>query len=211
VPPTGGTPAEPAGPAPAHGSNGPDVLGESGVVRSDITTSFAGMSGTAEGVPSTLELTLLDIAGGGGPLAGAAIYVWHCDRDGAYSLYDASATDQNYLRGVQVADKQGKVEFMTVVPACYSGRWPHIHFEVYENEAAAAKGSTKLRTSQLALPKDLCDSVYGTADGYDQSVTNLSQVSLDTDGVFADGYSSQLAKWSGSVEKGIALKLNVGV
>src|SRR5690349_19676679 len=51
-------PDETAGPYPGDGSNGPDVLGESGVVRSDIRSSFGEFSGTAEGVPMTLELTI---------------------------------------------------------------------------------------------------------------------------------------------------------
>ena len=205
-------PEETGGPYPADGSNGPDVLTESGVVRQDITSSFGGMKGTADGVPTSLEMTLIDIAGGGAPLAGAALYLWHCDRDASYSLYDGDAIDQNYLRGVQVSDADGKLSFATIFPACYAGRWPHMHFEIYSSQAAITDGSSgKLRTSQLALPQDLCEEIYGSADGYEASATTLSQVSLDTDMVFADGYSGQLPKWSGSFEDGIELQLNVGV
>jgi protocatechuate 3,4-dioxygenase beta subunit len=195
-------PEETAGPYPGDGSNGPNALADSGVVRSDIRSSFGGASGKAEGVLTTVELTL--------PLAGAAVYLWHCNREGQYSMYDEAIADQNYLRGVQVSDKQGKVEFTSIFPAAYSGRWPHMHFEVYESVDAATAGGTKLRTSQLAIPKDVCDAVYAT-DGYEQSVQNLAQTSLDTDNVFSDGYSSQLASWSGSPDDKIALKLNVGV
>lgn len=195
-------PEETAGPYPGDGSNGPNVLAESGVVRSDIRSSFGGASGVAEGVLTTIELTL--------SRAGAAVYLWHCNREGQYSMYDEAVADQNYLRGVQVSDKQGKVEFKSIFPAAYAGRWPHMHFEVYESVDAATNGGTKLRTSQLAIPKDVCDAVYAT-EGYEQSVQNLAQTSLDTDMVFSDGYSSQLASWSGSPEDGIALKLNVGV
>ena len=161
-------------------------------------------------MPTTIDLILIDIAGGGGPLAGAAVYLWHCDREGGYSLYDEAVTDQNYLRGVQVSDDEGKLRFESVFPACYAGRWPHMHFEVYESLDTATAGDPKLRTSQLAIPADVCDEVYAT-EGYEQSVTNVSQVSLESDMVFADGYSSQLAQWSGSVEDGIGLTLNVGV
>ena len=76
---TAAVPEETAGPYPGDGSNGPNVLTESGVVRQDITKSFGDASGVADGVPTTLDLTLIDVAGGGGPLAGAAIYLWHCD------------------------------------------------------------------------------------------------------------------------------------
>jgi hypothetical protein len=98
---TASIPEETAGPYPGDGSNGPNVLTESGVVRSDLTRSFGGASGVAEGVPTTINLRLLDVAGGGGPLAGAAVYLWHCDREGRYSLYDESIAGENYCRGVQ--------------------------------------------------------------------------------------------------------------
>ena len=42
-------PEETAGPFPGDGSNGPNVLTESGVVRSDIRSSFGEFSGTATG------------------------------------------------------------------------------------------------------------------------------------------------------------------
>ncbi len=206
----GAIPEETGGPFPGDGSNGPDVLSESGVVRKDITSSFGGSTGAATGIPTTIEMKLLDIAGGGGPLAGAAVYVWHCDRAGQYSMYSSAVADQNYLRGVQSSDKEGKIIFTSIYPACYAGRWPHIHFEVYKDLDAATAGTPKLRTSQMALPKDLSEKVYA-ADGYEQSVTNLSQVSLDTDPVFSDGYASQVPKWTGDTKKGIGLKLNVGV
>jgi len=207
---TAEVPEETAGPYPGDGSNGPNVLAESGVVRSDITSSFGGPSGTAAGVPTTIDMKLLDVAAGGKALAGAAVYIWHCDMVGRYSMYDAEIASENYLRGVQVSDKQGKVKFASIFPAAYSGRWPHVHFEVYESLAAATAAGSKLRTSQIALPKDACDAVYAT-DGYEQSVQNLAQTSLDSDMVFSDGYASQLADWSGSPSDGIAVRLNVGV
>ena len=98
----------------------------------------------ADGVPTTVELTLLDVAGGGTPLAGAAVYLWHCDMAGRYSLYDQEVTGENYLRGVQEADGEGKLAFETIFPAAYQGRWPHMHFEVYESLDAAAAAGTKL-------------------------------------------------------------------
>ncbi len=207
---TAEVPEETAGPYPGDGSNGPNVLAESGVVRSDITSSFAGATGKANGVPTTIEMKLLDVAAGGKALAGAAVYIWHCDMEGRYSMYDAEIASENYLRGVQVSDKQGKVKFASIFPAAYSGRWPHVHFEVYESLEAATAAGSKLRTSQIALPKDACDAVFAT-DGYEQSVQNLAQTSLDSDMVFSDGYASQLADWSGSPGDGIAVRLNVGV
>ena len=164
----------------------------------------------ADGVPLTVELTVLSASAGFTPLAGAAVYIWHCTMDGEYSMYGQGVTDENYLRGVQVTDDAGKVSFTSIFPAAYSGRWPHIHFEIYPDLDAATGSGTKLKTSQLALPQDTCETVYAT-DGYEQSVQNLAQTSLDGDMVFSDGYASQLATTSGSVGDGIAVKLNVGV
>jgi len=208
----GEIPEETAGPYPGDGSNGVNVLSESGVVRSDLTSSFGSASGVAEGVPVTVRLKVYDLNGEDATaLAGAAVYLWHCDRDGNYSMYSEAVVDENYLRGVQETDSDGRVEFTSIFPACYAGRWPHVHFEVYRSLADATSSTNKLRTSQLALPQDVCEEVYGNADGYEQSVTNLSQVSLDTDGIFADGYSLQLASVTGSVDEGYTISLNVPV
>ena len=110
--------------------------------------------------------------------------------------------DENYLRGVQETDEDGWVEFTTIFPACYAGRWPHVHFEVYESLDAATSVSNKLRTSQLAFPQDVCDDVYATS-GYESSVPNLAGVSLDSDGIFSDGYSLQLAIDEGQRRRGL--------
>jgi protocatechuate 3,4-dioxygenase beta subunit len=203
-------PEETAGPYPGDGSNGPNVLTESGVVRRDIRPSFGSLSGTAEGVPLSVELTVLDIANGCTPLAGAAVYVWHCDRGGGYSLYSQGVTDQNYLRGVQETDSDGKVSFLSIYPACYSGRWPHIHFEVYPSLDTATSAGQRLATSQLAFPEDVCDVVYAS-EGYEQSVRNLSQISLDRDNVFSDGWSAQMATLTGDVTAGYTATLTVPV
>lgn len=208
---SGEIPDETAGPYPGDGSNGPDVLEKSGIVRNDIRSSFAGASGTAQGVPMTLELSIKDLANGGKAFAGTAVYVWHCDREGRYSLYSDGVTDQNYLRGVQIADASGKVSFTSIFPACYSGRWPHVHFEVYPDQASITDATKAIATSQVALPKDVCDKVYAQP-GYEASVTNLSQVTLQSDMVFGDdGGASQLGTVTGDVTKGYAVSLVAGV
>ena len=101
----------------------------------------------------------------GAAKTGAAVYLWHCDREGQYSLYSRAVTAENYLRGVQETDSTGTVTFTSIFPACYSGRWPHIHFEVYSSVADATSSGPIVKTSQIALPKETCDAVYAT-DGY---------------------------------------------
>ena len=79
-------PEETAGPFPADGSNGVNALTESGIVRSDITHSFGSASGLATGVPLQVRLRVVDVGGGSAPMQGAAVYLWHCDAVGRYSL-----------------------------------------------------------------------------------------------------------------------------
>lgn len=201
-------PEETAGPYPGDGSNGPDVLSQDGIVRRDLTTSFGDASGTATGVPLTIELVVQD-ASSGAARAGMAVYAWHCDREGRYSLYSAGAEDQNYLRGVQPTASSGAATFTSIFPAAYDGRWPHIHFEVYEGIDGIATASP-LHTSQIALPKDTCDLVYATS-GYEASVANLARVSLETDMVFADSYQQELGTVTGSVADGFTVTLAVPV
>ncbi|WP_410794005.1 intradiol ring-cleavage dioxygenase [Kribbella sp. C-35] len=203
-------PQETGGPYPGDGSNGPNVLTQSGIVRSDITKSFGSASGVATGLPLTVELTVVD-ADQDKAIEGAAVYLWHCDAQGRYSLYSDGVTNENYLRGVQAADGSGKVTFTTIFPAAYMGRWPHIHFEVYASAAEATKAGQIVRTSQLALPKDVCTTVYAT-DGYDGSARNLSQTSLEDDNVFGDDDGvHQLATVTGDVSSGYVATLTVGV
>ena len=212
---TSGTPAEipeeTAGPFPGDGSNGPDVLEQSGIVRDDLRASFGDLSGTADGVSMTLELTIHNLADGGKPYEGAAVYVWHCDREGRYSLYSDGVTDQNYLRGVQLADASGQVAFTSIFPGCYPGRWPHVHFEVYPDQVSITDSSNAIATSQVAFPQDTCETVYAQ-DGYEQSVPNLSELSLTSDMVFRDdGGVRQLATVTGDVTNGYTVALDVGV
>jgi protocatechuate 3,4-dioxygenase beta subunit len=202
-------PEETGGPFPADGTNGPNVLTESGIVRTDIRSSFGQYSGTATGVPLTVALTIVE-AGSGDPIEGAAVYLWHCDIDGGYSLYSHGVTDQNYLRGVQAAGADGTLGFTSIYPAAYSGRWPHLHFEVFPNLSSATSAGSRLVTSQIALPADLSAEVYAT-DGYEQSVTNLARSSLATDLVFRDGATLQTPTVSGDVRSDLRIALTVAV
>lgn len=203
-------PDETGGPYPGDGSNGVNVLDDSGIVRSDIRSSFGSSTTVAEGVPLTIALTVRDAATGAA-LAGKGVYLWHCDREGRYSLYSGGVENENYLRGVQETDPNGTVTFSSIYPACYSGRWPHIHFEVYDDIATAVASGPIVKTSQIALPPETNALVYATS-GYEQSVRNASQVSLQSDMVFGDdGGIHQIATMSGSVAAGYTAALAIGI
>jgi protocatechuate 3,4-dioxygenase beta subunit len=206
----GELPEETAGPYPGDGSNGTNVLTESGIVRSDITSSFGPSTTKTPGVPLAITMTIKDFANDKKPLTAGAVYLWHCNREGQYSLYSQGVTGENYLRGVQETDANGTVTFSTIFPACYSGRWPHIHFEVYPSLTKATNGSNKIATSQIALLEDTCKAVYATS-GYERSASNMSRVSLDNDNVFGDGYDLQLPAITGDPSRGYRLTFECAV
>jgi protocatechuate 3,4-dioxygenase beta subunit len=204
-------PTETAGPYPGDGSNGPDVLDDSGIVRHDIRRSFGSSTTLAKGVPLRVNLTVLKASKDYAPLVGAAVYLWHCDRSGKYSMYSSGITDENYLRGIARTNSNGTAWFRTIYPACYSGRWPHIHFEVYASVAKAVSNGPIVKTSQIALPATISKRVYATS-GYSGSTANLARTSLSTDNVFSDDRAvHQLATVTGNVSKGYVANLTVAV
>ncbi len=209
-------PSETAGPFPANGEGrfigaGVNALALTGIVRSDLRSSIAGASATAAGVVLRLRLKLVNSAAACAPLAGLAVYLWQCDREGRYSMYSPGARDQNYLRGMQATAADGSVNFTTVFPGCYPGRMPHFHFEVYRSLDAAGVAVQRLKTSQLALPREVCESVYANAPGYAASVASLRGTSFASDGVFSDGVAQQMLAVNGAVEQGFSAALTVGI
>ncbi|MGV8875426.1 MAG: 3,4-dioxygenase subunit beta [Rhodococcus sp. (in: high G+C Gram-positive bacteria)] len=206
----GEIPEETNGPYPADGSNGVNVLEESGIVRQDITSSLDGGT-TVSGVPLSLTLTLTDTANGNTPFEGAAVYIWECDAAGLYSMYSEGVEDETYLRGIQAADADGTVTFDTIVPGCYTGRWAHIHFEVYPDVASATTVENAIATSQIAFPQDMLDTIY-QLDDYAGSAENLAQIgTIEDDMVFADGYELEMGTYSGDATSGYVGSLAVAV
>ena len=209
--------SETNGPYPADGTNSSsgvssNVLTVNGVTRSDIRSSFIGSTTTAPGVPVTFTITLVDANNSCAALAGYAIYLWHCDRAGQYSLYDLPA--ESYLRGLQVTDANGRVTFTTIFPGCYAGRYPHIHFEVFTSSTNATSGRFARLISQFALPSAACTTVYAST-GYTASQSNFRSTSIASDNVFGDNSSAQIAvmtmAMSGDTTSGYTATATVGV
>jgi len=208
-------PEETGGPYPADGTNSANgkvanALTLSGIVRPDIRWSVAGAAGVAMGVPLTIKLKIVNVANSCASAAGATVYLWHCDRDGNYSMYASAISAENYLRGVQEADADGIVTFTTIFPGCYDGRMPHVHFEVYPTLAKATSAVNRVKTSQFTFPLATCNEVY-TATGYAASVRNLARISYASDNVFSDGTALQMAAMSGDMVNGYVATLTVGV
>ncbi|MEZ5092992.1 intradiol ring-cleavage dioxygenase [Nocardioides sp.] len=208
----GEIPDETNGPYPADGSNGLNVLEQSGLVRSDITSSIDGGT-TVDGVPLTFTFNVVDMAGGNVPFTGAALYAWHCDAQGRYSMYTSGVEDETFLRGIQVADDSGNLTFQTIVPGCYQGRWPHIHFEVYPDLDSATDVSNAIATSQLAFPPEMLAKVYAL-DTYAGSTENLAGVGtqISDDHIFGDGdWQLEVPTIKGSVDAGYTATLTVNI
>lgn len=208
-------PEETGGPYPGDGSNSngsgiANALLLSGIVRSDIRASIAGASGVATGVPMTIKLQLVNTKTSCASLAGYAIYLWHCSADGLYSMYSSGVTAENFLRGVQETDSSGNLSFTTIVPGCYSGRIPHVHFEVYPSLVKATNSANKLKTSQFTFPMAMLNDSY-QATGYTNSVRNLAQISYASDMVFSDGTSMQMVSVSGNATQGYVVTLSVAI
>jgi protocatechuate 3,4-dioxygenase beta subunit len=200
-------PRQTAGPYPADGSNRAhgtlaNVLDKSGIVRADMRPSLEPGQPAAQGVPLELTLTLANVSAACAPMSGHAVYLWHCDANGRYSIYDLP--DASYLRAVGVTDASGKVTYKTIFPGCYRGRFPHMHFEVYPSLDAATSYNSRILTSQLAMPEQLCGSVYAAAPGYAASVANFADSPLSRDGIFANNTPLQLAAQTPALEGDIS-------
>jgi protocatechuate 3,4-dioxygenase beta subunit len=179
------------------------VLSNTTMVRSDVRESKTG-------IPLTLVLTLENLNNACAPIVGAAIYIWHCDKEGEYSGYsgqgNGSHVGETYLRGIQVTDSTGTARFTTIYPGWYPGRITHVHFQIYLNNNLAV---TATATSQLGFESAITAAVYG--DALYAKGQNTSVTSFAADNVFADGTSHQIAATTGSNAVGYTAELRIGI
>jgi len=126
------------------------------------------------------------------PMQNVRVHIWHCDKDGLYSGYQGEE-GLTYLRGWQMADTNGEVEFITILPGWYPGRVCHIHFQVYVSSMYAA-------ISQLTFEVDTKNNIY-ESNPY-LYTKGIDPVLPSQDGVFADGYEYQLAGLTPNVDTG---------
>lgn len=131
--------------------------------RSDIRLDPSDGS-MKQGVPLRLALHVYRVDGGScTPLPKALVDIWQCDALGAYSdVLDwvgsfEDTRGKKFLRGYQVTDASGKVEFMTIYPGWYPGRTVHIHFKI-RTDPATEPG--REFTSQLYFDDSLTDQVH---------------------------------------------------
>ena len=200
---------ESAGPFLADGSNGPNVLTSPAVFRSDIRPDLDG-SNPQPGLAFSLQMSVVDVSRDCAPVAGAAVYLWHCNADGDYSGYPGMGrgvhAGSSFLRGVQVTDSSGQVRFRTIYPGRYPGRATHFHARIYQDRSF----STPVRTTQFAFDDASTNSVYASSSAYQESRATRT-VTNDQDFLFRDGFENQLLELSGDSENGYKGSIVVGV
>ena len=135
-------------------------------VRRDISEGLPG-------IPLALTLQVVDAATCA-VVAGALVDIWHADAAGIYSGYagqgdggDIDATGEDFMRGIQVSDAAGRVEFATVYPGWYPGRTTHIHFKILLDRQTTV-------TSQLYFPDAFSDVVYAQSPYSGRAKRNTS-------------------------------------
>ncbi|MFM2405278.1 MAG: hypothetical protein RL223_3158 [Pseudomonadota bacterium] len=182
------------------------ILANSAIVRADMTEGKTG-------VPLTLRLRLVDVNNACAPIAGAWVYIWHCDKDGLYSGYDASnnagQSGLTYLRAIQQSDANGYVTFKTIFPGWYAGRITHIHAMVFLAGSTLSSTSSSMATTQFAFPQAISSAVYASTlytHGQNTSVTRFAD-----DNVFSDGTGTEMLTLSGSVARGYVGGIVVGI
>lgn len=179
-------------------------------MRQNITSdSTTGVIKT--GVPLYLTITVLDT--NCQPVPNSVVDIWHCDKDGIYSghpgqLGGLNTTGQDFLRGTQMTDANGKATFETIYPGWYPGRTTHIHFKAWLN-------SMEYVTSQFAFNEDHSAQVYATDHYKDHGQKNTTNAN---DGVFHNAapqylmltttYNEQLSRWEGIYTIGIDAPVN---
>lgn len=149
------------------------------MIRQDITEG-------KEGLLLRLRLRVLD-AQSCEPIRDAVTHIWHCDAAGYYSGYPSAMenpptgadhvepeNDEIWLRGAQVTDADGAVEFRTIYPGWYPGRAAHIHFKV-------VIGATTVLSSQMYFPEQLTRMIYAEQSPY--NARPVADTTNATDGV----------------------------
>ncbi len=186
------SPSETAGPFP--------IITPADLVRQNII-------GDRTGVALLITITVQDQSEDCNPLEGVYVDLWHCDAEGNYSEYGGTQmqstdyTEHHFLRGRQTTDANGNASFISVFPGWYNGRAPHIHLEILDSN------ENSIRVTQIAFPKDVCDTVYATS-GYNGEANTLNE----NDNVFSDSLDgNMLDSLTGNTTDGYTLLKTVTV
>ena len=176
--------------------------------RSDIRPNSSDNS-VKEGVLLTINIAVASVGNNScTPLEGAQVDIWHCDAQGQYSgVSDRGfeTTGQDFLRGYQVTNASGDVQFQTIYPGWYSGRAVHIHFTI---RARGADGADYQFTSQFFFDEALTDQVHVLEPYASKGQRNTLN---STDNIFRNGGDQLLLNLQGDTRSGYTGTMNIGL
>jgi protocatechuate 3,4-dioxygenase beta subunit len=160
------------------------------------------------GIALLINLSVVDKTKNCAPLVSGYVDVWHCDKDGFYSEYCNHPMQRNdftsahFLRGRQMTDASGKVSFLSIYPGWYHGRAPHIHIEIFD------KTGKSLLVTQVAFPEEVSGKVYSSSLYASRGKADTSN---NSDNVFSDSLSEQMATVTGDTTDGFTLSSTIVV
>ncbi len=176
--------------------------------RSDIRSEPSDNS-VKEGLPLTLNLVVASVDDSScTPIEGAQVDVWHCDANGQYSGVSDQGFDtsgQKFLRGYQLTDANGAVQFQTIYPGWYSGRAVHIHFTI---RTKGADGEDYQFTSQFFFDDTLTDQVHALEPYASKGQRDTRNA---TDNIYNGGGDQLLLNLEGDTTNGYTTTFNVGL
>jgi len=150
------------------------------------------------------------------PIENAGVEIWHCDALGIYSHFEEASEnvqnpqtdDTTYLRGIQLSDASGAVNFISIFPGWYNGRALHIHMKVHQNGTEG----TVVHTGQLFFEEEINDEVAALEPYASHQVERMAN---DEDGIYNQGgYYGLITDWemvSDDLADGVSAKISVGV
>lgn len=176
--------------------------------RSDIR--FEPTDGSVKrGALLTLAIGVFDVASRRcTPLKDAQVDVWHCDAWGVYSAVAERPYDTTgliFLRGYQLTDTRGRVQFQTIYPGWYPGRTVHIHFMI---RTTVAEGRRYEFVSQLFFSDILTDRVHALKP-YKRKGKRKTRNADDN--IYANGGDRLLLDVTGNSTSGYIARINIGL
>ncbi len=162
-----------------------------------------------EGLPLTLNISVASVGNNScTPIQGAQVDIWHCDTNGQYSGVSDQGFDttgKKFLRGYQLTDANGKVQFITIYPGWYSGRAVHIHFTV---RTKGANSQDYQFTSQFFFDDSLTDQVHSQQPYASKGQRDTRN---SNDNIFNGGGDQLLLNLQGDTTSGFTTVMNIGL
>jgi protocatechuate 3,4-dioxygenase beta subunit len=195
-----------------EGEIGPYFADDSaaGFNRIDIRANIDGTS-TQSGIPLTLNITVVDTEKSCIGLQNAQVDIWHCNAEGVYSDEGVeSTTGETWLRGFQLTDSAGNVQFTTIFPGWYQGRTTHIHLRVRSKYSSASSTSDGTNTTQVFFPQATVNTTDTTVAPYSSHGTNSTTNASDR--VYATQTEGKMElALTGDATSGYAASVTIGL